>query len=87
MSHVSNFLSMDWAKLSEDHPDFTAKRQNDLKNMMDRCANDTGFDHTSGDHGSDEFKWFEMCLSNNIGASISLNQSSTIRQNVLGWGY
>jgi len=83
---VKNFLGLNWTTLAE-NPDFNEKRQYELRKVLDRCASDTDYNIEGGETEGDAFKWFSMCVENGVGASISLNQSSTIRQNVLGWGY
>ena len=88
VEQVRAFLNQDWKALSTSFDDFSDHKQAELKRAMKECAADTQFSLAKPyETDNDNFKYFALCLRNNIFTNPSLNGSKAIRQNVLGYQY
>lgn len=88
VEQVANFVtSADWKGLATKFDDFNEAKQAALRATMKQCAADFEYDLASKDTEHENFKYFAMCLRNNVSVSAALNGSKAIRFAVLGRGY
>ena len=85
--HFANFMAQDWSAVQREHPDFNQARQSELEKVLNRCAADNNYNLASRETESEDFKWFSVCLTNNVGSSIVLGKSETVRRGLLGWSF
>ena len=87
MDSVRDFLNVDWSEAQKRFPDFTEHKQYELKQSMNQCATDTGFDLAEKDVESENFAYFAMCMRGQVVLNQSLNQCQGAKNLVNGWTY
>ena len=74
--------------LARTHPDITDGKKAELKTVMARCAKDFDFPLAKPyDLEHDNFKYFALCLRNNLVINPILNGSAGLRKSVLDYHY
>ena len=89
VEQVKSFMEADWKKLARDFSDFNEPKQAVLRKVMAKCSADTEFPMESKPYDTehDNFKYFALCLRNNVSINPALNGSKGVKTSVLGWTY
>ncbi len=88
VDQVKTFLDANWNQIAKKHNDFTEHKQVELKNVMSNCANDFEYPlQKPYDTENENFKYFALCLRNNVYLNPVLNSSKAVRRSVLGLDY
>ena len=64
---------------------FTERRQDELRNVMNICARDTDMDVSDPEH--ENIGYFALCMRSNVATNPVLNQCKAVRSAVNGWTY
>ena len=86
VDQVRTFMETDIRNISKKFADFDENKQEHLKNAMNNCAKDTDFSLKKPyDFDNENFKYFALCLRNNVIMNPAINSSKGIKSHVLGW--
>lgn len=90
VDQVRQFLQADnWKQLAQDYNDFSSMKQSHLRDAMKKCGDDFEYPLDSKPYDTDHenFKYFAICLRNQVFLNPVLNQSKAVRNQVLGLDY
>lgn len=88
VDQVASFVtSADWKGLAAKFDDFNEAKQAALRSTMKQCATDFEYPLASKDPEHENFKYFALCLRNNVSINPALNGSKAVRSAVLGRGF
>jgi hypothetical protein len=79
VDQVATFLSADWKSIATKFDDFNEAKQAALRSAMKQCAADFDYPLASKDAEHENFKYFAVCLRNNVAVNPSLNSSKAVR--------
>jgi hypothetical protein len=90
VEQVKQFMEgADWKQIALEFSDFNEAKQAALRKVMSQCGQD--FDYPLNakpyDTEHENFKYFAMCLRNNVSLNPALNGSRGIRSSVLGYQF
>ena len=86
VEQVRAFLDQDWTQISKEFHDFTDFKQSELKKAMETCSKDFEYPlEKPYDTEQENFKYFALCLRNEVYLNPVLNASKGVRSSILGW--
>ena len=88
VDQVRSFMQTEFKQIATTYEDFTSMKQTHLRDAMKKCGNDFEYPLDKPfDTDHDNFKYFALCLRNQVFLSPVLNSSKAVRNSVLGLNY